>query len=898
MSQPSSTTTRPARARWVRRATLMGAAMAVAVLGLPGLAATATAAPAPTVEHSARPHLDPQRGVRASTAAAPASGGSTKVCSGCQPPLLYGGGQVMGAPGSGQVTVTPIFWAPPGTQAFPAGYETAIGQYLTDVAHDSGLRSNGYSVATEYYQTTGSTKTYVKYDIAAGKTYNDSDPYPAPTCTVTGYTCVNDPQVQAELQSYLAANGLPSDNAHLYPVFFPPGVATDDGTGNNSVTFYCGYHTEFTSQQGTTVWANEPFESTDGCGAGQYPNNPDSDNAINTLTHEINEAITDPDGTTGWIDSAGNEIADECSTDYGPVVGTTGDPSTTGYDETVNGHPYYVQEMFSNADYASGPGRGCVISESAVGGTAAKDTVTVQASPSSIPADGASTSTVTVTVSGASGPVAGDPVTFVISPATSTAATCGTVNQQTVTTAGNGTATVTYTASSSNATCKIAATEAATGQSGTATVVQGTGTPPPPTQSYTPLAPQRIADTRPGSGYTGQGTPLAAGSSLTVPLPSSVPSGATAVVSVIGLNATSVGYLTAYPTGQPVPLASTLNYVTGGAGCSAVDCVVPNLSTVPVGANNSISIYNGGTSGSSADVVVDLEGYYATPAAGSTSGEYYPLTPARLADTRCSDPTTPHPPLCSPEHLPAANASLARPGPQGTVQVSVAGQEGVAASAGAAVLNVTVTDTPALGYLTAFPGATTVPLASNLNWVAGQTTANRVIVPVGSDGKVDLYLGSAAASDVVVDVVGYYSSATALPTKGSLFTPVNPIRLADTRAGSGEPHAGQTLGAGTNLNLQITGTAQVPSLGGVPAGATSVAVNVTATQPSSTGFFTLSPTPVTVAASSDVNFGPGETRANADYATLASAGSTDLFNNAGTTDGIVDLNGYFTAAGS
>jgi hypothetical protein len=54
-----------------------------------------------------------------------------------------------------------------------------------------------------------------------------------------------------------------------------------------------------------------------------------------------------------------------------------------------------------------------------------------------------------------------------------------------------------------------------------------------------------------------------------------------------------------------------------------------------------------------------------------------------------------------------------------------------------------------------WPDLTTRPLASDLNFVAGQTIANLVIVKLGSNGKVDIY-NAAGNTDVIVDVVGWY----------------------------------------------------------------------------------------------------------------------------------------------
>jgi hypothetical protein len=90
------------------------------------------------------------------------------------------------------------------------------------------------------------------------------------------------------------------------------------------------------------------------------------------------------------------------------------------------------------------------------------------------------------------------------------------------------------------------------------------------------------------------------------------------------------------------------------------------------------------------------------------------------------------------------------------VTVSVGGAGIVPSTAKAVVLNVTVTNTTTPSYLTVWPDAVTRPTASDLNWVAGQTVPNLVVVKLGANGMVDMY-NLAGSTDVVIDVVGWYS---------------------------------------------------------------------------------------------------------------------------------------------
>ena len=92
-----------------------------------------------------------------------------------------------------------------------------------------------------------------------------------------------------------------------------------------------------------------------------------------------------------------------------------------------------------------------------------------------------------------------------------------------------------------------------------------------------------------------------------------------------------------------------------------------------------------------------------------------------------------------------------------TLDLTVTGTNGVPTThVGAVVLNVTAVDhTGADSYLTVYPKGPNLPLASNLNFVAGQTIPNLVVVPVGVDGKVSIY-NNRGAVDVVADVQGWF----------------------------------------------------------------------------------------------------------------------------------------------
>ncbi|MGH9077299.1 MAG: hypothetical protein ACRDY0_07585 [Acidimicrobiales bacterium] len=284
-------------------------------------------------------------------------------------------GGTSGTPG--HVTITPLYWAPTG-YSFPASYKPIINTYLADVAAASNTTDNVFGVAQQYYQQlNGGPSQFIDYQVTAGAEVDTNDTYPAQGgangCTAdAGFTaCVADSALQAEVGSTVAAHALTVDDSHLYMVFFPPGVETCQGPGRTatgdicSTNVYCGYHAAFGTLASPYLYANMPYPILNGCSdvfnGPQAPNgDPYAADAVSVTSHEASEAITDWDGA--WIDASGNENGDECAYVYGVPQGTTtADIAGTGatgtmYNQVINGHFYYTQDEFSNADFALGQG--------------------------------------------------------------------------------------------------------------------------------------------------------------------------------------------------------------------------------------------------------------------------------------------------------------------------------------------------------------------------------------------------------------------------------------------------------------------------------------------------------------------------------------------------------------
>jgi hypothetical protein len=257
-----------------------------------------------------------------------------------------------------------------------------------------------------------------------------------------------------------------------------------------------------------------------------------------------------------------------------------------------------------------------------------------------------------------------------------------------------------------------------------------------------------------------------------------------------------------------------------------------------------------------------------TPSLGA---RFNPLPPARVLDTRDGN-----------------GSSLGKVAPNSSIDLQVTGRGGVPASGvSAVVLNVTVTEPTALSFLTAWPTGEARPLASNLNFTAGQTVPNLVAVKVGAGGKVSLY-NYAGTTHVIADVSGWYSASGA--TAGARYHPVAPTRLLDTRTGLGAALA-KLLPQGV-LDLQVTGR------GGVPAtGVSAVAVNVTVTEPAGGGYLTTWPTGGLAPLASNLNFAPAQTVANLAVVKVGSEGKISFFNGGGDLHVIADVAGWFGPEG-
>jgi YVTN family beta-propeller protein len=241
------------------------------------------------------------------------------------------------------------------------------------------------------------------------------------------------------------------------------------------------------------------------------------------------------------------------------------------------------------------------------------------------------------------------------------------------------------------------------------------------TLAFYPLYPCRAVDTRGPNGPFAGPSLRGGAAGREFPMRSSschIPAAATAY----SLNFTAVpkgplGYLTTWPAGQNQPLVSTLNALTG----------VPtaNAAIVPAGNGGDIDVFVSNDS----DVLIDINGYFAPPAAGGLS--LYNTAPCRVLDTRLSGGLF-----------------------VGTIPVSVVTSPcGLSYAAQAFVLNATVVPQPWLGYLTLWDAGAAQPLVSTLNAFDGAITSNMAIVS-SSNGWIGAYASN--PTQLLLDSSGYF----------------------------------------------------------------------------------------------------------------------------------------------
>ena len=341
----------------------LGARASVALLIAGGLPALAAQLPAAAVHAQSTAPLANQIGPPGVALSAPVAGSASTVPSNApinasftHTPAPNSGNDLPAGSGNVMTTTTIYydFWLPTG-QHFESdatsdtNYENLLIRWANDVGG-----TQYHNLATQYNGGNGTISNTVTF----GGSWVDTAAYPHAGTTADP---LQDSDIQKEVTNAVTTNGWTEDGSHITAVFTATGI--QECMSSSSCTFkgspsFCAYHfnfsdggndalyafmafDNFTHQAGRTCVAGQTLGDNDP-NAGVYPNGDQSADAeVNTLSHEITEAETDPHPNATWTGPLG-EIGDACNFTFTPR-------NSNGADVFLNGHPYIVQEEWSNA---------------------------------------------------------------------------------------------------------------------------------------------------------------------------------------------------------------------------------------------------------------------------------------------------------------------------------------------------------------------------------------------------------------------------------------------------------------------------------------------------------------------------------------------------------------------
>lgn len=395
----------------------------------------------------------------------------------------------------------------------------------------------------------------------------------------------------------------------------------------------------------------------------------------------------------------------------------------------------------------------------------------------------------------------------------------------------------------------------------------GSITDVPTTPSRTTVRPGRLA---PGRSYVSKITGFEPGpTGLTFPQEPLVSAAgvpnvgvAAVVLNITVVGALSGGFLSIRPydldTFASPQINSNINYSAGQ--------VIPNTITITVPVHGLVEVF---ASAGSPFVIFDIAGWFAD-ASGTfvDKGAYHALSPSRIMNTR------------------DGLGGSTKLGPNTTVNLEVTGGDVDPTHAAAVVLNVTAAETTAASYFTVWPKGQARPNASNVNFPPGAAAANLVVVGVGDDGSISIYL-EAGTANVIVDLLGWFDGGGPGAPAGAVYRAITPTRLVDTR--SAQP---PMLGPTETRSFVLRGLGTVPNSAEV----TAVIANVAAVAPTGGGYLTTFPSGTPQPDTSTVNFVPAQDRANLSFLTLGSNGQSSVFSFGGSAHVLIDVAGYFTTS--
>jgi hypothetical protein len=200
----------------------------------------------------------------------------------------------------------------------------------------NALGSSGYeAINTTYGDNTGNVSGHLGFGQAVFDNYSQGSRFGDRNLTTIVSTHVG--------------HDLPADTGAVYLVLTSSDVKESSGFCRT----YCGFHTHATINGADIKYAfiGNVDQCPTGCEAQSTgPNSPaagvgGADGMINVITHETEEAITDPD-LNAWFDSSGQEDADKCNFKFGP---TQVAPNGSHFNQTFGGHNWLMQMEWENS---------------------------------------------------------------------------------------------------------------------------------------------------------------------------------------------------------------------------------------------------------------------------------------------------------------------------------------------------------------------------------------------------------------------------------------------------------------------------------------------------------------------------------------------------------------------
>ncbi|QXC59560.1 fibronectin type III domain-containing protein [Aquihabitans sp. G128] len=358
-----------------------------------------------------------------------------------------------------------------------------------------------------------------------------------------------------------------------------------------------------------------------------------------------------------------------------------------------------------------------------------------------------------------------------------------------------------------------------------------------------------------------------------------IPADAVAVeASVTAVDPASTGFFRAWPAGQAAPNATFVNFTKGKS--------TTNTGSLTLAANQ-IQGLTMRSFGAKAHYVIDVQGYFSYPPVDNGT-VFVPITPCRVVDTRFGGGA-----------LITGEQRDVRVGGTGTEFGAQGAQNngcGIPDNAQAVEASVTALSHTGGGYFRAWPAGTAAPNATFINYAANQDTTNTGALTLSTTATKDLTIRNFGnRSHYVIDVQGYYALAGTV-AGGTLYVPITPCRIVDTRAGGGAMAADATRTfkvVGTGLSAQ-GGTA---SGCGIPSGTKAIEGSVSAVSPAGGGYFRIWPSTASRPNATFLNFSKGQGTTNTGAIALA-AGYPELSaaNYTNSSNFVIDVQGYFKPA--